>query len=93
MSIRYYLSVRHDIVTKTVLKALILKIDPTDTFKNQQDPEYVYKVKNCEFWWNLSIKTATKLAHNKSNIVAWDQARNICKITEISCPADVIITK
>ena len=64
MSIKYYLPVRHDIA-KTVLKALILKIDPTDKLKHRQDPEYVYKVKNCEFWWNLSIKTAAKLKHNK----------------------------
>ena len=93
MSVRYYLPVRHNIVAKTVLKALILKIDPTDEFKHQQDPEYVYKVKDCEFWWNLSIKTATKLKHNKPDIVAWDRARKICKIIEISCPADVNITK
>ena len=93
MSVRYYLPIRHDVVAKTVLKALILKIDPTDKFKHQQDPEYVYKVKDCEFWWNLSIKTATKLKHNKPDIVAWDMARKICKIIEIICPADVNITK
>ena len=92
MSIKYYLPVRHDIA-KTVLKALILKIDPTDKLKHRQDPEYVYKVKNCEFWWNLSIKTAAKLKHNKPDIVAWNRARKICKIIEISCPADVKITK
>ena len=93
MSVRYYLPVRYDVVAKTVLKALILKTDPTDKFKHQQDPKYVYKVKDCEFWWNLSIKTATKLKHNKPDIVAWDRAGKICKIIEISCPADVNITK
>ena len=77
MSVRYYLPIRHDVVAKTVLKALILKIDPTDKIKHQQDPEYVYKVKDCEFWWNLSIKTATKLKHNKPDIVAWDRAGKI----------------
>ena len=70
-----------------------MKIDPTDKFKHQQDPEYVYKVKDCEFWWNLPIKTATKLKHNKPDIVAWDRAGKICKIIEISCPADDNITK
>ena len=49
MSGRYYLPVRHDVVAKTVLKALILKIDPTDKLKHQQDPEYVYKIKDLEF--------------------------------------------
>ena len=92
MSVRYYLPIRDDVVAKAVLKDLILKIDPTNKFKHQQDPEYVYKVKECEFWWNLSIKTATKLKHNKLDIVAWDRAGKICKIIEITCPADVNIT-
>ena len=70
MSIRYYLPIRDDIVVKTVLKVLILKIDPTDKFKHQQDPEYIYKVKDCEFWWNLPIKTPSKLKHNKLDVVA-----------------------
>ena len=44
MSVRYYLPIRHDVVAKTVLNALILKNDPTDKFKYQQGPEYVYEV-------------------------------------------------
>ena len=59
MSVRYYLTIRHNVAAKTVLKALILKIGPTNKFKHKKDPEYVYKVKDCEFWWNLSIQTAT----------------------------------
>ena len=70
-----------------------MKIDPTDKFKHEQDSEYVFKVKDCEFWWNLSVKTATRVKHNKPDTVAWDRAGKICKIIEISCPADVNITK
>ena len=70
MSVRYFLPVRHDVVAKTVLKALILKIDPTDKFKHQQDPEYLYKAKDYEFSWNLFINAAMKLRHNKPDIVA-----------------------
>ena len=86
MSIRYYSPIRHNVVAKTVLEALILKIDPTDKFKHQQNPEYIYKVKDCEFWWNLSIQTATKLKHNKPDIVAWDRTEKFCKIIDISYP-------
>ena len=93
MSIRYYLPIRHDVVATTVLKSLFFKIDPTDKFKHHQHTEYIYKVKDCEFWWNLSIKTATTLKHNKPDIVAWDGAGKICKIVEISCPTDLNITK
>ena len=39
------------------------------------------------------IKIATKLKHNKPDIVAWDTAGTICKIIEIGCPADANITK
>ena len=46
-----------------------------------------------EFWWNLSVKTATKLKHNKPDIVAWDRLGKICKMVEISCPADVNVMK
>ena len=53
MSVGYYLPIRHDVIAKTVSQAPIFKTDPTDKFKHQQDPEYVYIVKDCEFWWNL----------------------------------------
>ena len=65
----------------------------TDKLKHQQDLEHIYKVKDCEFWWNLAIKTATKLKHNKPDIVACDRAEKNCKIIEVSCPADVNIRK
>ena len=35
-----------DTTAKTVLRALILKTNPTDKFMNQQDPEYICKVKD-----------------------------------------------
>ena len=63
-----------------------MKVDPTDKFRHQQDLEYVCKVKDCEFRWNLSIQMATKLKHNKPD---WDKAGKIRKIIEISCPAEV----
>ena len=93
MSAGYYLPIRHEVVAKTVLKALILKTHPTDKFKHQQGPEYIYKVKGCEFSWNLSIETAIKIKHNKTDIVVWDRVEKIFKIIEISCTADVSITK
>ena len=93
MSAGYYLSIRYEVVAKTVLKALILKIHPTDKFKHEQGPEYIYKVKGCESSWNLSIETAIKIKHNKTDIVVWDRVEKIFKIIEISCTADVSITK
>ena len=89
MLVMYYLPVRHDVVAETVSKVLILKTHFTCKFKHQQDPEHIYKVRDCEFWSNISIQTATKLKHIKPDIVVWDEAEKICKIIEISCPTDV----
>ena len=70
-----------------------MKIDPNDKFRHQQDPEYIYKIITCEFWWNLFIQIATKLKSNNPDIVVWDRGEKIYKIIEISCPPDVNITK
>ena len=85
------LGIIYQFFAKTILKALLLKINPTDKFKHQQDPEYVCKVKDGEFRWNLSIKTETW--YNKPDIVAWNKQEKCVKFIEISCSADVNITK
>ena len=93
MSMRYYLPIRHDVVAKNLLKAHIQKHSPTENFKHQTDPEYIYRVGDKEYWWNLSIQTATKVPHNKPDIIIWDRSEKTCSIVEISCPADVNISK
>ena len=90
MPVRYYLPIRHDLVTKTVLKPSIVKDNLTHKSKHQ-DLEYIYR--DCEFCSNISIQTATKLKHNKPNIIIWDKTEEICKIIEISCPADISVMK
>ena len=93
ISIRFYLPIRHDIVTKTILKVMILKENPDDKFRHQRDPEYAYKVINTEYWWNIPVQTATKVPHNKPDLVIWDQEKKICTIVEVSCPTDVNISR
>ena len=46
MSIQFYLPIRHDIVAKTILKAIILKENSDHKFRHQRYPEYVYKMNN-----------------------------------------------
>ena len=43
---------------------------------------------NTEYWWNVSVETATRLQHNKPDIVVWDHDRKTCKVIEVSCSAD-----
>ena len=45
-----------------------------------------------EYWWDISIKTATKVPNNKPDIVIWDKLNKECSILEFSCPADVNIS-
>ena len=44
------------------------------------------------YWWNLPIKTITKVPHNKPDIIIWDKLKKVCTIIEVSCPSDVNIS-
>ena len=45
-----------------------------------------------EYWWNISIKTATKIPHNKPDLILWDRDEKICQIIEFSYPADINVS-
>ena len=89
MSARYYLPLRHDVITSNVLKMIIKKNHPERRVKLLNESEYVIKIENHEYWWNMSIKTTTKIPHNKPNLLVWDTDQKICQIIEFSCPCDV----
>ena len=80
MSASYYLPMRHDMVTKTLYKEI-----------NEQ--EYMQKLGDNDYWWNLSINTAHKVQHNKPDLAIWNTKEKTCDIIEVSCPADINITK
>ena len=50
------------------------------------------KIDGIEFWWNLSIKSATNIANNKQGLIFWGKPSKICKAIEFSCPADTSIS-
>ena len=41
----------------------------------------------------MSVKTATKVPHNKPDLMIWDQEAKICSIIEFSCPLDININR
>ena len=55
--------------------------------------EFIEKHGDYEYWWNVPIRTSTKLAHNKPDILIWNKAEKSCTVVEISFSADVNITK
>ena len=89
MSAKYYLPLRHDVIASNVLKMIIKKNHPERRVKLLNESEYVIKIENHEYWWNMSIKTTTKIPHNKPDLLVWDTDQKICQIIEFSCPCDV----
>ena len=65
MSARYYLPLRHYEVAKTDFNSHLRKFYPSKEIKFSSEPEYSYEKDHQEYWRNVSVKTATKVAHNK----------------------------
>ena len=73
MSVRYYLPLRRDVIAKIVYNALIHKKNLLYGKQDLESPEYIYKEGNLEYWWNISINTATKIPHNKPDLILWNR--------------------
>ena len=55
------------------------------------DPEYIYKEHPWEYRWNILIKSATKIPHNKPDLIIWNKETKLCSIIEFSCSFDTNI--
>ena len=56
VSSRYYLPLRHDAMGKCFLKAYIKKHHPDHKYIEKNENEYILKIDNTEYWWNISIE-------------------------------------
>ena len=86
MLARYYLPMRHDVIGKSVYESLRKNKKPDVNIRYEDGPEFIYTYETYEYWWNLSIKTVTKVKHNKPNMIIWNNKIKSCKIVEFSCP-------
>ena len=86
MSARSYLPPRHDEVAKTVMNSHLKDFCPDKQITFPNDPEYIYRKHPREYWWNISITTATKKPHNKPDLVTWNKETKVCMIIEFSYP-------
>ena len=81
-------------VAKTLYKEIIKKNHPEiEAPKEINEQEYMQKLGDNEYWWNLSINTTQKVPHNKPDLVIWCTKEKTCDIIEVSCPADNITKK
>ena len=92
MSARYYLPLRHDALAKYVLRAIIIMNHPELQYRHSREPEYIKMIVHYEYWWNLPIITASKVPHNKPDLIMWNKLKKIYTVIEFSCPSDVKIS-
>lgn len=83
---------RHDALTKYVLNAIIKKNFPKSKFIDKRESEYIMKINGFEFWWNLSIKTATNVPNTKPDLIVWEKLNKAYKVIMFSRSADTNIT-
>ena len=82
----------HDAVAKAVLMSHVRKhVGVGVRFRNEH--EFIEKQGDYEYWWEVPIKTSTKLPHSKPDILIWNKSTKMCAAIEISCPADINIMK
>ena len=91
MSTWYYLPLCHDALAKYILEVIITKNHPNERYCDLNEYGFVKKIGDKEYWWNISIKTATKIPHNRPDLVIWGKANKLCSIAEFRCPADINI--
>ena len=91
MSSRYYLPLRHDVIAKTVYNEILRKENPDRKKLINNETEFITTVNDKELWWNVAVKTSSKVPHNRPDMIVWDMTKKLCYITEFSCPADINI--
>ena len=93
MSARYYLPMRHDVIARAVFEELIKVDNPEVKIRFESDVEYIHTEGEKEYWWNIPIKTSTKVKHNRPDMIIWNHREKESIIIEYSCPADVNVSK
>ena len=53
-----------------------------------QELECIRRVNHREYWWNISIKTATKIPHNEPDLIIWNYKKGFCTVIDFTCPLD-----
>ena len=80
-------------MAKIFYKAHIQKHSPESNIKMNNEPEYVHKQNHLEYWWNISVRTACKVPHNKPDLIIWNHKEKICTVIDFSCPLDFNLDK
>ena len=90
ISTNLYLNARHNPVAEVIYYEIFESNDTEFQIKNQQN---VYIFNHFEIWWDQKITTAIPVAHNKPDIVVWNNQDKLCQIIDISVPLDMNVGK
>ena len=91
MSSRYYLPLRHDVIAETVYNEILRKENPDKKKSINNETEVITTVSDKELWWNVQVKTSSKVPHNRHDMIVWDMKKRLWYVSEFSCPADINI--
>ena len=89
LSASMYLPLRHNKVCNVVYQNIIQK----DSTKKRQPIQTSYANEEIEVWWDTKIKTLTKCAHDKPDIVLWQVPNKKCYVIDVCVCLDVNIAK
>ena len=90
LSSNLYTIVRHDNVEQHIVEEIVKQENKESTCRKR--PESVTVTGNKEIWWNLPIKTTTKVEYNRPDVVIWNRETKVCHLVEISVPLDINIS-
>ena len=93
MLARYYLPLRHDRMGKILHISHIQKHSPETKVEQLQDHEFIRRVEHMDYWWNIPIKTATKIPHNKPDLIIRNHEKFVSTVVKFSYTLDWNITK
>ena len=75
----YFLSyLLTDATASNALKMIIKKNHLERHVKLLNEPKYLIKIDNYEYWWSMTFKTATRIPHNIPDLLVWDTDQKMC---------------
>ena len=89
LSISMYLPWRHNKVANVIYQTIHPKADS----RTRQPIMEVYAEEDTDIWWDMKIKTLTRLEHDRPDIVLWRRKELKCYIIDICVCLDVNIDK
>ena len=91
LSSNLYLHYRHNPVAKALYKEITAEVryeGDADRKTTPSEPPNVTKIGDTEIWWDHAISTATKIPHNRPDVVIWNKENKTCQVIDICFPLD-----